>query len=250
MRLRNDLITHIVNVRFELIAHITRLPNHAVSVGHSDLFFIVLFNICLDKVDRSAFGKFKVGLLCLLLFLGLLATLLLLSFVCCGLLLFNLLYHLGRAQRDTAVNILLHIDTDLLLVPRRSLDGEGGNLLGNASRKIVLIGSFVVRCIDGEVTGTSKGNTTNDGEVGSTLKHYHGVGWDAATLRLAVNLHGTVSSIAIPRNLDGKGLVLDDFVREDLESRGENGGLESGATSDGLVGVHGGAKTIVGRRRI
>ena len=150
MRVANDLVTHVVNVTLKIVAQARRLPNDAISVGHLGLLLEVLLDICLGKVNRAVLRELEVRLLRLLLLLGFLLGLGLLVFLLLGLLrcwfffFFNLFYHLGRAKRDAAIDVLLHVHTNLLLLAGGGLDGEGSNLLGHTGGEIVLVGGLVV----------------------------------------------------------------------------------------------------------
>mmetsp|Transcript_17920 Transcript_17920/g.50844 ORF Transcript_17920/g.50844 Transcript_17920/m.50844 type:complete len:874 (-) Transcript_17920:516-3137(-) len=234
LRIGGDLISHVVNVRLELVSHVRGLLDHSVVVRHRHLVLVGLVDFFLRPVERSNDGVFQVGPLDLLLlrFLRLVAfpvssRLFFLLLLGSLFLLLDIFNHLGRTQAEDSVNVLLDVDTHLLLLARRGLDGEGGDVLWRRRGHSKFDAFLVVRSLHAECPVALEGDAADDREVEASIEHDHRV-------RAVIG-----RALTVPRNLDRDRLTFDDFVGKDLEAWRQDGRLKGGATRHRLVSIHG-----------
>ena len=139
LRLRGNLVTHVVNVGFQFVAHVSGFRDNSVRVGHGNFDFIMLVDFCLGPFKGTRCCVFQAGLGDFLLFGSFLAFLdfgFLVLFFRLG-----FINGLGRTEVNNTMNILLDIDAHLLFFGR-SFDSKVYDIgLGQRLVETILLGS-------------------------------------------------------------------------------------------------------------
>mmetsp|Transcript_587 Transcript_587/g.1204 ORF Transcript_587/g.1204 Transcript_587/m.1204 type:complete len:368 (+) Transcript_587:359-1462(+) len=239
-RIHCYLVSHIVNVRFEIVSHVGCFLNDAVSGSHRGFRGSEFANLGIRPFQWLGFCVVQIGSFDLLLLFG--GRLSLFAFFCCfflrGFFFLYFFHHLRRTQLDNSVKILLHVDSNLLLLTGWQFDVPVRNLLGGTSFQSITCGRCVVAAANLEFTIAAERDTSHNGEVESSTEHDNRVRGHVRSF--GVNFHALLALILIPRELDRECSILDNFIWQDFEARRKNRGLQSSTAGDGFIGVHSG----------